>query len=126
MAYASRALTEDKSRYAQVEKELLAATFTCQKFHDFIYGREVIIESDHKPITAIVNKPLHTASARLQRILLQLQWYNLKFIYRGGTELHVADALSRACITEEPGEEDDDQLDVLSLSSIYSLRMVEL
>ena len=49
MAYASRALTEDESRYAQVEKELLAATFTCQKFHDFIYGRE----TDYKPITAI-------------------------------------------------------------------------
>ena len=47
---------EDESRYAQVEKELLAATFTCKKFHDLIYGREAIIETDHKPITAIVNK----------------------------------------------------------------------
>ena len=67
MAYASRGLTEDESRYAQVEKELLAATFTGQKFHDFIYGREAIIETDHKPIMAIVNKPLHIAPARLQR-----------------------------------------------------------
>ena len=122
MAYASRALTEDESRYAQVEKELLAATFTCQKFHDFIYGRE----TDYKPITAIVNKPLHTAPARLQRMLLQFQRYNLKFIYRRGTELHVADAFSRACITEEPGVENDDQLDVLSFSSISPLRMAEL
>ena len=122
MAYASRALTEDESRYAQVEKELLAATFTCQKFHDFIYGRE----TDYKPITAIVNKPLHTAPARLQRMLLQFQRYNLKFIYRRGTELHVADAFSRACITEEPGVENDDQLDVLSFSLISPLRMAEL
>ena len=126
VAYASRALTEDESRYAQVEKELLAATFTCQKFHDFTYGREAIIETDHKPITAIANKPLHTAPARLQPMLLQLQRHNLKFIYRRGTELHVADAFSRACITEEPGVEDDDQLDVLSFSSISPLRMAEL
>ena len=128
MAYALRGLTEDESRYAQVEKELLAATFTCQKFHDVIYGREAIIETDHKPITAIVNKPLHTAPARLQRMLLQLQRYNLKFNYRRGTELYVADTLSRAsaCITEEPGVEDDDQLDVLSFSSISPLRMAEL
>ena len=126
MAYASRALTEDESRYAQVKKELLAATLTTKQFHDFIYGREAIIETDHKPITAIVNKSLHTAPARLQPMLLQLQRYNLKFIYRRGTELHIADALSRAYITEEPGVEDDDQLDVLSLSSISPLRMAEL
>ena len=88
VAYALHALTEDESRYLQVEKELLATTFTCQKFHDFIYGREAIIETDHKPITAILNKSLHTAPARLQRMLLQLQRYNLKFIYRRGTELH--------------------------------------
>ena len=81
VAYASRALTEAETRYAQIEKELLAASFACRKFHDFIYGREAIIETDHKPITAIVNKPLHTAPARLQRMLLQLQRYNLKFIY---------------------------------------------
>ena len=126
VAFASRALTEDESRYAQVEKELLAATFTCQKFHDFIYGREAIIETDHKPITAILNKSLHTAPACLQRMLLQLQRYNLRFIYRRGTELHVADVLSRAYITEEPGVEDDDQLDVLSLWSISPLRMAGL
>ena len=65
---------------SQVEKELLAGTLTSKKFHDFIYGREAIIETDHKTITAIVNKPLHTAPGRLQRMLLQLQRYNLKFI----------------------------------------------
>ena len=36
VAYASRALTEAETRYAQIEKELLAATFACRKFHDFI------------------------------------------------------------------------------------------
>ena len=50
----------------------------------------------------------------------------MKFVYKRGTELHVADALSRAYITEEPGVVDDDQLDVLSFSSISPLRMTEL
>ena len=59
-------------------------------------------------------------------MLLQLQRYNLKFIHKRGRELHVAYALSRAYITEEPGVEDDDQLDVLSFSSISPLRMAEL
>lgn len=82
MAYASRALSEVESRYAKIEKKLLGVTFACKKFHDFIYGREAIIETDHKPLTAIINKPLHTAPACLQRMLLQLQRYNLKFIYK--------------------------------------------
>ena len=45
VAYASRALTEAKSRFVQIEKELLAATFACKKFQDFIYGRGAIIEN---------------------------------------------------------------------------------
>ena len=126
MAYASQALTEAETRYAQIEKELLAATVACRKFHDFIYGLEAIIETDHKPLTAIVNKPLHTAPARLQRVLLQLQRYNLKFIDKRGTELYVADTLSHAYTTEEPGTEGDDQLHVLSFTSISPTRMAEL
>ena len=118
MAYASRALREAETGYAQIEKELLAATFACRKFHDFIYGREAIIETDHKPLNAIVNKPLHTAPVRLQRMLLHLQRYNLKFIYKRGTELYVADALSCAYTNEEPGTEGDDQLHVMSFTSI--------
>ena len=82
--------------------------------------------TDHKPLTAIVNKPLHTAPACLQRMLLQLQRYNLKFIYMRGTQLYVADALSRAYTNEEPGTEGDDQLHVLSFTSISPTHMAQL
>ncbi|KAL9960046.1 hypothetical protein ACROYT_G033443 [Oculina patagonica] len=126
VAYASRALTEAETRYAQIEKELLAATFACKKFHDFIYGRQATIETDHKPLTAIVNKPLHLAPARLQRMLLLLQKYNLKFVYKKGTELHVADTLSRAYTDEKADSEADEQMDILSLTSISPARMAEL
>ena len=37
VAYASRSLSEVETRYAQTEKELLAAVFACRKFHDYIY-----------------------------------------------------------------------------------------
>ena len=84
VAFASRALSDAETRYAQIEKELLAAVFACKKFHDFAYGRKVIIETDHKPLITIVKKPLHAAPARLQRMLLQLQRYNLELIYKKG------------------------------------------
>ena len=70
VAFASRALTDAEIRYAQTEKELLAAVFASHKFHDFIYGRKVTIETDDKPLINIVKKPLNAAPARPQRMLL--------------------------------------------------------
>ena len=48
--YTSRSMTETEIRYAQTKKELLAAMLACRKFHDYIYGREAIIKTDHKPL----------------------------------------------------------------------------
>ena len=98
VAYASRALTDCQKRYAQIEKELLAIVFGCDKFHDYIYGRTVMVETDHKPLESIFKKPIHQSPLRLQRMLLKLQRYSLKDVYKKGAELHVADQLSRAYI----------------------------
>jgi hypothetical protein len=39
VAYASRALSPTQQRYAQIEKELLAIVFACEKFHQYIFGK---------------------------------------------------------------------------------------
>jgi len=45
--------------YARIEKELLAITFSCKKFHNYIYGRgDVTVYTDHMPLTSIINKTL--------------------------------------------------------------------
>jgi len=36
--FASRSLNKTEMEYAQIEKELLATTFSCKKFHNYIYG----------------------------------------------------------------------------------------
>ncbi len=66
VAYASRSLTKAEQSYAQIEKELLAVTFACNKFHDYIIGKQVIVETDHKPLQTIMKKPLLSAPMRLQ------------------------------------------------------------
>lgn len=73
VAFASRALTETESRYAQIEKELLALVYACTKFHHYIYGWAVTVETDHQPLITILKKTLHTASARIQRMMRHLQ-----------------------------------------------------
>jgi hypothetical protein len=93
----SRALTSTEQSYAQIEKELLAVCFAMDKFHTYVYGRNnVIVETDHKPLIAIVSKPLTSAPKRLQRMLLRLQRYTIQLVFKPSSEVVVADCLSRA------------------------------
>ncbi|XP_018402108.1 PREDICTED: uncharacterized protein K02A2.6-like [Cyphomyrmex costatus] len=99
--YASRSLNDTQQNYAQIEKEALAIAFACKRFHYYIYGRQVVVESDHKPLEAIFAKPLNKCPARLQRIRLMLQPYDIRVQYKPGKELYLADALSRSYLTDE-------------------------
>ncbi|XP_041460922.1 uncharacterized protein K02A2.6-like [Lytechinus variegatus] len=96
IAYTSRALTEAESRYAQIEKELLAVTFGLERFHQYTYGRKVTVQSDHKPLEIIAKKNMHQAPKRLQRLILRLQTYDADIIYHPGKQMYIADTLSRA------------------------------
>ena len=48
IVFASKRLSGVESRYANIERELLAVTFGCERFHTYVYGKEFRIESDHK------------------------------------------------------------------------------
>ena len=65
VCYASRALSDTETRYAPIETEMLAVVFACRKFHQYIYGRSVLVETDHKPLQAISTKPLSQVPLRL-------------------------------------------------------------
>ena len=96
VAYAGKSLTKTQVNYAQIEKELLAIVFGAERFHTYVYGRDkILVESDHKPLEAIFRKPLSSAPLRLQKMLLRLQKYNIEVVYKKGSEMYVADAISR-------------------------------
>ena len=66
VAYGSRALTTTQQKYSQLEKETLAIVYGCQKFHQYVYGRRIQVETDHKPLQSIFRKPLYEIPARLR------------------------------------------------------------
>lgn len=99
VAFVSRSLNVSEQRYAQIEKEMLAIVFACEKFHTFIYGHgNVVLNTDHKPLINLTKKDLDKISPRLQRMLLKIINYNLKLEYLPGKELVIADTLSRAAM----------------------------
>ena len=100
VSYASKTLTQTEVGYAQIEKEMLAILFGCKRFHQYIYGKHVIVESDHKPLSSIAKKSLCSAPPRLQRILLQLQRYDLEIRFVSGVNIPVADTLSRKFLSD--------------------------
>ena len=101
VAFASKALTETERRYANIEREMLAAVFGAERFHTYIYGRSFTIESDHKPLESISRKNLADTPARLQRMMLRLQGYDFTICYRPGKEMVIPDTLS--CFSPRPG-----------------------
>ena len=128
IAYASRALTDTQQRYAQIEKEMLAVVFGCTKFHDYIYGMpNVEVESDHKPLEAILKKPLHQAPLRLQKMIMTTQKYSLNVTYQPGKELVLADTLSRAYLPEcEESIEEEFDINILQTLPISNTKLHQL
>ena len=90
----SKSLTDTETCYANIKRELLPIVYGCEKFHTYLYGRTFTVETDHKPLEMISMKNLIAAPARLQRMLLWLQQYDMIITYRPGKEMLLADALS--------------------------------
>lgn len=107
VAYASKSLTDTQKNWSQIEKELFAIWFGCSRFHQYVYGQVVTVESDHKPLITIFKKSLADIPNRLQRIMMKLQMYHLNVIFKSGKEMYISDTLSRAALPEKCTEFDE-------------------
>ena len=128
IAYTSRALTDTEERYAQIEKEMLAIVFSLEKFNQYTFGQLVKVQSDHKPLESILRKPLSSAPRRLQGMMMRLQKYNIEVRYERGTQMHIADMLSRAYLPDNTsvGDQDFEQINMSSFLPITDRRLLEI
>ena len=70
VAYASRSLAQAERSYSQLDREGLAVVFGVKKFHMYLYGRDSLITTDHKPLLGLFKEDKPTpvlASSRIQR-----------------------------------------------------------
>ena len=69
--FASKALTGAQWGYVAIELESLAVAWVMEKFHHFLYASHFILETDQKPLEAILSKGINQATPRLHRILIR-------------------------------------------------------
>ena len=55
VSYASRAMTPTEQRYSQIEKEVLATTWSLERFADYLYGLSFHVKTDHKPLVSLLS-----------------------------------------------------------------------
>jgi hypothetical protein len=100
IAFASSKLTPTQRAWATIEREAYAIVFALRKFRSFTFGAEIVVFSDHNPLTYLCDGT--PKSAKLTRWALGLQEYNLRFKYKPAHLNGAADYLSR------PGEIETD------------------
>lgn len=99
IAYASRTLNHAESNYSTTERELLSIVWSVKHFRPYLYGRQFIILTDHKPLTWLFN--VKDPGSRLVRWRLILEEYDYKIEYKPGKTNQNADCLSRPPLTTD-------------------------
>ena len=102
IALSSRALNTSEQNYAQIECETLSVVFGCERFHEYVYGRQFIIQNDQgntivaqKTVQSkrVCLKSIIQCPPRIQRFFLRLQKYNFLFEFAPGKTMKVTNAL---------------------------------
>jgi len=56
VAFASTSISQTECRYAQIEKEVLALTRALERFSEYILGKVVHLETDHKSLIPLLGQ----------------------------------------------------------------------
>ena len=111
-AYFSRALTPTETRYSQIEKKCLAFTWLAEHASDYILGKEILGETDHKPLASLLTTPcIDQLPPRIQRMRMRLMKFHIKSLVNvPGKEMYVSDMLSRMIPEDDDVKQDSDDV----------------
>ena len=93
IAYYSRTLDQPERQYCVTRRELLALVAACKQFHNYLYGRKVIVRTDHGALRWLLT--FKNPEGQVARWLERLGNYDLDIQHRAGKAHGNADALSR-------------------------------
>lgn len=124
LAFYSKAMSETQRRYSVYDRELLAIYTAVKHFRRLIEGNDVIVCTDHKPLSFALSRPPSSSDTpRRERQLSFISQFCSSIQYIQGENNEVADALSRIEEIECPNaidyqklaadQEQDDDLKIL-------------
>lgn len=96
IAFYSKTLSEAQQKYSVYDRELLAIYTAVKHFRRYIEGLDVVIFTDHRPLTYALKKaPSNSDTPRRERQLQFISQFCTEIKYLKGEDNVVADALSR-------------------------------
>lgn len=113
--------------YSNIKREALGLVWELERFHiNFIYGKQCTIQTDHEPLEAIFRRELFSCPAKLQRFVLGALKYDVKVTYVKGTDVPIADALSRVSPQPAAANSQLPQLDIHYVTNTLSASQARL
>nr|XP_046478641.1 uncharacterized protein K02A2.6-like [Neodiprion pinetum] len=130
IAFASKIIPEKEASRAIIDKEASAIVFGFKKFYNYVFGKEITLRTDHKPLVFIFGPkqeiPL-TIASRLQRWAYFLSRFNYNIEYIKSQQNGNCDALSRLPINDATPVFDDELSSINYISeSLQTLSAVEI
>nr|GFA48415.1 reverse transcriptase domain-containing protein [Tanacetum cinerariifolium] len=117
--YASKMMTDAKSKYTTTKKEMLAVVYALEKFRSYLIMNKSIVHTDHSALKYLFAKK--DAKAKLLWWVLLLQEFDFKVLDTKGAENLTADHLSRL---ENPYENVLDPKEINETIPLETLSMV--
>lgn len=71
-------MADIKRRYSQIEKEALALVWACEKLQDYVLGKYIGLETDHKPLVPLLST---NSLDSLPQQVLRLRLHLMRFSY---------------------------------------------
>ena len=81
------------TKLCTIELEALAVSCEVQKFHHYLYRTSFTLQTDQKPLQAILSKSLVEATPQMQRLLLPTIPYDMAVEYIKGETNFIAEHL---------------------------------
>lgn len=111
LGYYSKKFSATQQKYSTYDRELLSIYLAMKHFRKMFEGRELIIYTDHKPLTYALHKTSSDSETpRRSRQLLFISEFSTDIRHISGTDNTVADALSRIETITFPSTIDYEQL----------------
>ena len=114
VAYWSRSFTDAEAKYSVSEKEALSAVNAVEYWRIYLWGRHFTLQTDHSALKTLLSpQSANRAGARIARWQSRLLPYSYTVEYRPGSNIPVADTLSRlplpetVDLTDPDGDSDD-------------------